>query len=159
MCPHGHGRCAVGLKGFTRDIPDSWSRWWLVMWALTSTTLLVLAFRIPFWPDWVVATVPLFFFPELFAIRRSRDRFPPLTHTIRHFLPNWFAFPLIYFFFGAIAARALGFGYPRNLHVGGLFALLGWLTDHFTATYREPDPFPGRSPDDHPFDPPSEVTI
>jgi hypothetical protein len=99
--------------------------------------------------------------PKGISILRREDRYPPLTHTIRHFLPNWFAFPLIYFFFGAIASRALGFGYPRNLHVGGLFALLGWLTDHFTATYSAADPFPARKAEveGSDLDPPSQLAI
>lgn len=131
------------------------------MWLACSAALLVLAFFIPFWPQWVVATIPLFFLPEVISIRAQDDAYPPLTHTIRHFIPNWLAFPLIYFFFGAIASRALGFDYPRNLHVGGLFALLGWLTDHFTATYREPDPFPRGEPEgaSPTLDPPSKVSI
>jgi hypothetical protein len=29
-----------------------------------------------------------------------------------------------------------------TVQVGGLFALLGWLTNHFTETYAHPDPFP-----------------
>jgi hypothetical protein len=132
----------MAVMGFRTDIPQAWNRIWLVMWLVFSGVLIYLAFIVAFWPDWVLATIPLFFIPEIISIWRQNDSFPPLTHTIRHFLPNWAAFPLIYFLLGSIGARALGFDYPRNLHVGGLFGLLGWLTDHFAVTYREPDPFP-----------------
>ncbi len=32
--------------------------------------------------------------------------------------------------------------FPRPLGDGALMGLLGWLTDHFTVTSAEPDPFP-----------------
>ena len=72
--------------------------------------------------------------------REQDDSLPPLTHTIRHFLPNWVAFPLIYFLLGTIGAQWLGF--QRPFHLGGLFALLGWLTNHLSVAYSRPDPFP-----------------
>lgn len=132
----------MSAGGFTTRVPEAWSRLWLLMWGVTSISLLALSFLLAFWPDWVIATLPLFFLPEGISLLRKDDRLPPLTHTIRHFVPNAVAFPLIYFFFGAISARALGFDYPRNLHVGGLFAILGWLTDHFAVTYAQDDPHP-----------------
>ena len=80
--------------------------------------------------------------PEAYGILAGKyDAYPPLTHVIRHFLKNYLAFPLIYFFFGSIAAEWLGF--LRSLEVGLLFGLLGWLTDHFATTYAAPDPWPG----------------
>lgn len=88
--------CAVTLQGFTMRIPTRWSRPWVGMWLACSAALLVLAFFIPLWPQWVVATIPLFFLPELISIRARHDAYPPLTHTIRHVIPNWFAFPVIY---------------------------------------------------------------
>jgi hypothetical protein len=33
-------------------------------------------------------------------------------------------------------------GFARPPHMGGLFAVLGWLTDHLTATHADPDPRP-----------------
>lgn len=132
----------MALMGFRGDLPRAWSRLWLAMWLIFTGVLVYLAFNVPFWPHWVLASIPLFLAPEMLSIWRKNDSFPPLTHTIRHFLPNWVAFPLIYFLLGSVGARALGFDFPRNLHVGGLFGLLGWLTDHFSVTYAEPDPFP-----------------
>ena len=76
--------------------------------------------------------------PEAIGIRARGDAFPPLTHVIRHFLPNYIAFPLIHGLFGAIAARWMEF--PRPWPLGALLALLGWLTDHSQATYFNPDP-------------------
>ena len=82
----------------------------------------------------------LFLVPELISLKRG-DSLPPLTQTMRHFLPGWLAFPLIYGLLGAFGAKTLGFG--RWWAVGVLFGLLGWLTEHFTFTYLEGDPRPG----------------
>jgi hypothetical protein len=111
------------------------------MWGLVSAGLLAAAFFIPFWPTWLVLAALFFGIPEAIGVARKDDAYPPLTHVIRHFLPNYLAFPLIYFFFGSIAAQWLEF--PRPFRVGGLFGLLGWLTDHFDDTYAGDDPFPG----------------
>jgi hypothetical protein len=112
------------------------------MWFVSSTALAVLAYLVPLWPWWLLASIVGFFVPEAISLKKQRDELPPLTHTIRHFVPNWFAFPLIYFLVGSIGAKWFGFAYPRYLAVGGLFGLLGWLTDHFTVTYGRPDPYP-----------------
>jgi hypothetical protein len=125
--------------GFETRIPENWNRWWLAMWLVTAPALVVSAFFLPFW-GWFVAAVAGFLVPELISIAKQDDSLPPLTHTIRHFLPNWLAFPLIYFSLGSVGANWLGF--DRPLAVGLLMGLLGWLTDHFTVTYAHPDPFP-----------------
>ena len=125
--------------GFNFRVPKQWNRLWLLMWFVFSVTLLVLPFYVSFWP-WFFAALLLFLFPEIISISRNDDGFPPLTHTIRHFLPNWVAFPLIYFFLGTVGSHWLNFNRPWR--VGLLFGLLGWLTDHFSATYAKPDPFP-----------------
>ena len=129
----------MGSLGFERGIPENWNKWWVAMWLVVSPALIVSAFFIPF-PLWVGAAVAGFLVPELISIVKRNDSLPPLTHTIRHFLPNWLAFPLIYFSLGSVGAHWLDF--PRPLAVGALMGLLGWLTDHFTLTYAEPDPFP-----------------
>ena len=68
----------------------------------------------------------------------------PLTQTIRHFFPGWFAFTYIYFMVGSVGATWVQFANPFRL--GALVGLLGWLTEHFTVTYTEPDPMPGVEP-------------
>jgi len=130
----------VEALGFSTNIPAQWNRWWLLMWAATSAVLLASAFFVPFWPTWTIAALVLFLIPELISVWKRDDGLPPLTHTIRHFLPNWIAFPLIYGLLGTIGSQWLGFARP--FRVGALFALLGWLTDHFTVTFAHPDPFP-----------------
>jgi hypothetical protein len=134
--------------GFHARPPSGWNARWVLMWGVTAPTLLLLAFVFPvtwgFWWLWMVVALVLFGFPEWIGVWKTHDDLPPLTYTIRHFLPNWLAFPLIYGLLGAIGARWLGFGYPRFWGVGAMFALLGWLTDHFTITYARPDPHPHR---------------
>ena len=125
--------------GFTRRIPENWNPWWIAMWAVAAPAVTVSAFFVDFW-IWVVIALVGFLLPELVSLVKQRDSLPPLTHTIRHFLPNWLAFPLIYFSLGSVGAYWLDF--PEPLRVGLLMALLGWLTDHFTVTYAGRDPFP-----------------
>lgn len=125
--------------GFSKTIPENWNKWWLAMWAVTSPTLIVSAFHIEF-IVWVVAALVGFLLPEMISLIRKEDSLPPLTHTIRHFVPNWVAFPLIYFSLGAVGANWLDF--PQPIRIGLLMGLLGWLTDHFTVTYAGSDPFP-----------------
>ena len=131
-------RLWLELRGFNTRVPITWSRVWVLMWALSSAGLLTAVFFVSFWPTWLVLTLLFFAVPEAVGVHASGDAFPPLTHVIRHFLPNYVAFPLIYGLFGAVAAKWLGF--PRPMPVGALFAVLGWLTDHFQATYLGPDP-------------------
>ena len=126
--------------GFNFHVPQTWNKAWLLMWLLFSVALVALAFLVPFWPTWLLSAIPLFAVPELISVVRQDDSLPPLTHTIRHFLPNWVAFPLIYFLLGTIGAQWLGF--ERPIHLGGLFGLLGWLTNHLSVAYSRPDPFP-----------------
>ena len=122
-----------------RRIPENWNRWWLLMWAVNAPVLVVSAFFVRFWL-WVTAAAAGFLAPELVSLVKKDDSLPPLTHTIRHFLPDWLAFPLIYFSLGSVGANWLDF--PRPVRVGALMGLLGWLTDHFTVTYAQPDPYP-----------------
>lgn len=125
--------------GFNTDAPEAWNKWWLGMWAIVTVTLLASAFFLSF-QQWALATVVGFGIPEGISLLKRDDSLPPLTHTIRHFLPGWLAFIFIYSMLGTIGATWLGFARP--LHLGALFGLLGWLTEHFSATYNKPDPFP-----------------
>ena len=86
----------MGSQGFTTHIPQHWNRWWILYWLLASPALIVSAFFLDF-AVWVVLAVIGFLVPELISLVRKDDSLPPLTHTIRHFVPNWVAFPLIYF--------------------------------------------------------------
>lgn len=129
--------------GFNKK-PTEWNTLWILMWAVTAPTLVVLAFHIDLLP-WVGAAAAGFLLPEMISIIKRRDSLPPLTHTIRHFLPNWIAFPLIYFSLGSVGAKWLDFANP--LRIGLLMGLLGWLTDHFAVTYAGKDPFPFRNDD------------
>jgi hypothetical protein len=125
--------------GINTEVPQDWNRWWLVMWGVVATALLASAFFLSFhW--WAASVVVGFGIPEAISLLKHNDAFPPLTHTIRHFLPSWFAFSFIYFMLGSVGATWLEF--PRPFHLGGLFAVLGWLTEHFTVTFAHPDPFP-----------------
>lgn len=131
----------TGTMGFRARIPEHWSKVWVVMWLVSAPAVVVLAFFLPFW-EWVAVALVGFLVPEMISNRKQGqgDRLPPLTHTIRHFLPNWVAFPLIYFALGSVGAHWLGVS-PR-FGVGGLLGLLGWLTDRFIGVYARPDAFP-----------------
>jgi hypothetical protein len=129
---------AVDRFGFNSK-PKNWNGAWVAWWFLSVPTVVVLAFHLEFLP-WVGVAVGGLMVPEVFSVLKRDDSLPPLTHTIRHFLPNWLAFPLIYGIVGSVGSHWLGFDRPFG--VGVLAALLGWLTDHFTLTYRGEDPYP-----------------
>jgi len=129
----------MGTEGFSGNIPENWNKLWVWWWLLGSPAIVVSAFLLPFWA-WIPTAVLGFLTPEIVSVVKKDDSLPPLTHTIRHFLPNWLAFPLIYGSLGSVGANWLD--YPRPLAIGALFGLLGWLTDHFSVTYAGPDPFP-----------------
>jgi len=124
---------------FKSTIPENWNMWWVAMWVIVSPLLIVTPFLIPFWA-WAPLALVFFLGPEMVSITKQKDSLPPLTHTIRHFLPDWVAFPLIYFSLGSVGAHWLGFANPPG--IGALMGLLGWLTDHFSVTYAAADPFP-----------------
>jgi hypothetical protein len=129
----------LGYVGLNLRFPPNWNRWWIAMWALVTPAVIVSAFFVPFWL-WVIIGIVGLLAPEVVSLVKKDPSLPPLTFTVRHFLRDWLAFPLIYFSVGAVGSHFLGF--PRSLQLGGLFALLGWLTDHFTVTYAHPDPNP-----------------
>ena len=146
--PATRGRTMQKL-GFERNVPPNWSKLWLAMWAVTAPAVIASAFHLSFW-QWLPVALVGFLLPELISIFRKSDSLPPLTHAFRHFVPNWAAFPVIYFSLGSIGANWLGFGRP--LRIGVLLGLLGWLTDHFTVTYAKPDPFPYSHRDKRPVE-------
>ena len=111
-----------------------WSRWWVMMFVGIAVVLLGAAFVLPFY-HWCTAAAVGFGIPEAVGVWRKNDRYPPLTYIIRRYAPRWFAFPLIYGLFGAVASYWLGG--PHPFRMGSLFAVLGWLTNHFTVTYEE----------------------
>lgn len=132
--------------GFHLKPDPEWSIWWLVMWVVTTPIWVAVAFIYPISEEgrwWIAPTafLVLFLVPEIYSIRRRDDRYPPLTHTIRHFIPTDLAFPLIYFAVGAVGGRWFAFPVARFLGLGAMFAILGWLTIHFTLAYIGPDPF------------------
>lgn len=109
-----------------------WSPAWIAMWVINSIILVGAAFLLPFW-QWLSLAAFLFAIPEILSIRKRKDRWPPLTFVIRRYLPRWFWFPLMYGTFGAVSAYWFGAKHP--LRMGALFAVMGWLTNHFTVTY------------------------
>jgi hypothetical protein len=119
------------------------------MWIVTTPIWVSIAFIFPITKEgnwWIApaAFLILFLLPEIISITKRDDKYPPLTHTIRHFITADFAFPLIYFGVGAVGGRWFAFPLARFLGLGAMFAILGWLTIHFTLSYIGRDPFPGR---------------
>lgn len=112
--------------------PSIWKKWWIVLWAVIFVGLVVSVFLLPF-REWAIAATVLFGIPELIGLLRKLDPYPPLTHVTRYYLPRWVTFTLIYALVGAVGAFWLGFAHPWK--IGGVFALLGWLTSHFDITY------------------------
>jgi hypothetical protein len=112
-------------------MPDEWARWWLVLWAVNTVVLIALAFFVPV-RVWATAVLVGFGVPEAIGLRRA-DRYPPLTYVLRAFLPRWFVHTAIFGLWGTVAAY--WFAFPRPIAMGAMFALLGWLQDHFDDVF------------------------
>ena len=133
--------------GFHFSRPAGWNAWWVRYWIVSSVVWASLPFLLPirwlWFGVWCGVFTALFLVPEIVAVLRRDPRFPPLTQTIRHFLPNDIAFPLLWGLPGAAAGRWLGLlPWWRYFFCGVVTALLGWFTTHFTVTYARPDPHP-----------------
>lgn len=136
--------------GYHFYIPEDWSRPFVRYWVISSLCWSFAAFLIPVRWQWGLAWVVffgiLFGIPEYLSVKVRNDRYPPLTHTIRHFLPNEAAFPILFGLPAAASSRWLGvepgLACWRIVFVGVAFAVLGWLTTHFTVTFARPDPHP-----------------
>lgn len=122
------------MVGYLAERPELWKRWWLGLWAVAASSLLGLAFVLPF-GRWVLAATIGFGLPEAFALLRRDDGYPPLTHVLRHFLPKWFTFAAIYALVGTIGSYWFGARHPTRM--GALAALIGWLSAHFDTVYTE----------------------
>jgi hypothetical protein len=116
-----------------------YSRWWIVLWAANVLALVgLLAYGVT--PAaWLSAAVLLFGVPEAIGLRKNKDKLPPLTQAIRHYLPRWVIFPVI----GASCAWAVIAWWSRPHHVlitVVIVAIAFWGHDHFDQTFdRQPE--------------------
>lgn len=115
-----------------KEIPEKWSRPWIIMWAINSAAVIIAGFIMPPKP-WAVVAALLFGVPEAIALLKKGDRFPPLTYVSAFFLPRWFIITAIGFLVGAIGASWLGF--QERWQLAALLALFSWSQDHYDVTY------------------------
>jgi hypothetical protein len=109
-----------------------WAPWFVALWVVVATGLLVSAFLIPFrW--WSAAVFLAFGSLETIGLLHNRDELPPLTQVIRRYLARWQAFTIMYAMVGGLGA--VWFGLRRPWSLAALFGLLGWLVAHFDVTY------------------------
>lgn len=128
------------LFGFPAGKDPDWNPWWIAMWVATTPTWIFIAFMHPISQPgkfWVapLAFLLLFLVQEIIAIKDKNVRTPPLTHVIRSYMNENLTFPLMYFLLGAVGGCWFGFPPLRYLGLGAMFAMLGWLTIHFTLSY------------------------
>jgi len=119
---------------------DEWNPWWILGWYVTTITWVSYGLWSADFSQGALAFVVLFLPQELYALRRDDDAYPPLTHLIRNRFPSWFAFPLIFATIAAVSARWAGLDWESVGLITLPVAALGWLIEHFLATYAGPDP-------------------
>jgi hypothetical protein len=117
-----------------------WNPWWILGWYVTTIGWIVYGLWSRDFSRGVSAFVVLFFPQELYAIRKDNDAFPPLTHVVRNRFESWFAFPLIFATVAAVSARWAALEWRAVGLITLPVAALGWLIEHFLATYAGPDP-------------------
>ena len=111
-----------------------YSRWWIVLWAVNVAVLVAMLAAGAEPAEWLSAAVVLFGVPEFIGLRVQRDKLPPLTQAIRHYVPRWVIFPVI----GASCAWAVIAWWSRPHHVGITILIAGiaaWGHDHFDVTF------------------------
>lgn len=146
------------MRAVSSDEKAGWHPLWKWMWCVTTPIWITIAFVYPITGTgeaWIVPTpvisvaafLVLFLLPELISIRLRNDALPPLTHMIRGYIDDDFAFPAIYFLVGSLGGRWFGFAVRHFVGLGIIAAILGWLTIHFTMAYVGPNPRPDVPPD------------
>lgn len=85
--------------------------------------------------EWSFVAAVCFGIPEIIAISKHHDRYPPLTYVTAYYLPRWFTMTTIGFLVGAIGG--IWFGFSRPYSLGALLGLLTWSISHFDVTYSE----------------------
>jgi hypothetical protein len=117
-----------------------WNPWWILGWYVTTIGWIVYGLWVRDFSRGVTAFVVLFLPQEMYAISKENDAFPPLTHVVRNRFPSWFAFPLIFATVAAVSARWAALEWRPVGLITLPVAALGWLIEHFLATYAGPDP-------------------
>lgn len=120
--------------GYQTENPNLWSPIWLVMWVVIVVFLATLAFIASF-SVWALTATVVFGIPELFAISKHGDSYPPLTHILRHYLPKWLTYTSLFAYIGTLGAYWFGAKHPTRM--GALIGLVGWLIAHFDTVYDE----------------------
>ena len=118
----------------------AWNQWWILGWYVTTIGWIAYGLWARDFSRGITAFIVLFLPQELFAIRKQDDAFPPLTHVVRNRFPGWFAFPLIFSTVAAVSARWALLDWREVGLITLPVAALGWLIEHFLATYAGPDP-------------------
>ena len=117
-----------------------WNPWWILGWYVTTIGWIVYGLWARDFSRGVIAFVVLFLPQEMYAISKDNDAFPPLTHVVRNRFPGWIAFPVIFATVAAVSARWAALGWRAAGLITLPVAALGWLIEHFLATYAGPDP-------------------
>jgi hypothetical protein len=117
-----------------------WNPWWILGWYVTTIGWIVYGLWVRDFSRGFTAFVVLFLPQEMYAISKENDAFPPLTHVVRNRFPSWFAFPLIFATVAAVSARWAALEWRPVGLITLPVAALGWLIEHFLATYAGPDP-------------------
>lgn len=111
------------------------NRWWVIMWAASVVALVALVAYGASPGAWLAAAVFLFFIPEGVGLIRRGDGLPPLTMTVRRYVPRWAVLPAVW----GIAALALVTWSPLpRWGVVAIAVVAGWLTNHFDVTFDGP---------------------
>jgi hypothetical protein len=118
----------------------AWNPWWILGWYVTTIGWIAYGLWARDFSQGFTAFVVLFFPQELYAISKGNDAFPPLTHVVRNRFPSWLAFLLIFATVAAVSARWAALDWRPVGLITLPVAALGWLIEHFLATYAGPDP-------------------
>jgi hypothetical protein len=92
----------------------------------------------------VTAAFFLFMIPEMIGLIRREDSLPPLTYTVRRYLPRWIPTAVTWavaawmFYVWCIPVDGMTQAQHPLLAAIAIFGVAGWLTNHWDVTYDGP---------------------
>lgn len=126
-------------KTLTATLGTRFNQYWVALWAINCVILVSMLYAGVSPMAWFTAFVVLFLLPEMIGLRRRGDSLPPLTYTIRRYVPRWVPSAVTW---GVAAWMAwvwcLGpeasAEHPLLVFIA-IIGTAGWLTNHWDVTY------------------------
>lgn len=126
------------------DLGTQFNKWWVVMWAISCAALLAMLYEGVTPEQWATSALILFLLPELLGLVHRGDSLPPLTYTVRRYVPRWVPVAITWgiaawmFYVWCIPVDGMTMAAHPLIVAIAIFGVAGWLTNHWDVTYDGP---------------------